>query len=214
MVTVNWLFDERMRANPYVVLRTPKLTQLQVRWHNFDHKRSVIPRSNARNFNQPELSTAVWGCSMDASGQHARIEASDLTRPVLRVLVVDDDESVGVAIQAILSRRNYRTELASGAYAGIQALASSRFDVVLVDLFLTGMSGIDAIAHMRQLSEISIIAMSGFRLRSSLDPIDHFGTAMQRGASTCIRKPFSPRQLIEAIDSSVAGSPLAGVALQ
>jgi len=132
----------------------------------------------------------------------------------LRVLVVDDDESVGAAIQAILSRRNCRTELASGAYAGIQALASSRFDVVLVDLFMTGMSGIDAIAHIRQQFEISIIAMSGFRLRSSLDPIDYFGTAMQRGASMCIRKPFSPRQLIEAIDLSVAASPLVGVALQ
>lgn len=162
----------------------------------------------------PELSTAVWGCSMDASGQHARIEAPDLIRPVLRVLVIDDDESVGAAIQAILSRRNYRTELASGAYAGIQALASSRFDVVLVDLFMTGMSGIDAIAHIRRQSEISIVAMSGFRLRSSLDPIDYFGTAMQRGASMCIRKPFSPRQLIEAIDLSVAASPLAGAALQ
>jgi CheY-like chemotaxis protein len=151
---------------------------------------------------------------MDASGQHARIEAPELVRPALRVLVVDDDESVGVAIQAILSRRNYRTELASGAYAGIQALAASRFDVVLVDLFMTGMSGIDAIAHIRQQSGISIIAMSGFRLRSSLDPIDYFGTAMQRGASTCIQKPFSPRQLIEAIDSSVAASPSAGAVLQ
>ena len=151
---------------------------------------------------------------MDASGQHARIEALDPARPVLRVLVVDDDESVGAAIQAILSRRNYQTELASGAYAGIQALASSRFDVVLVDLFMTGMSGIDAIAHIRQQSGISIIAMSGFRLRSSLDPIDYFGTAMQRGASTWIQKPFSPRQLIEAIDLSVAASPLAGAALQ
>ena len=151
---------------------------------------------------------------MDASGQHARIEVPDLVRPVLRVLVVDDDESVGAAIRAILSRRNYRTELASGAYAGIQALASSRFDVVLVDLFMTGMSGIDAIAHIRQQSGISIIAMSGFRLRSSLEPIDYFGTAMERGASLCIRKPFSPGQLIEAIDLSLAASPSAGVALQ
>src|SRR3954466_12352504 len=151
---------------------------------------------------------------MDVSGQHARIEAPELVRPLLHVLVVDDDESVGAAIQAILSRRNYRTELASGAYAGIQALASSRFDVALVDLFMNGMSGIDAIAHMRQQFDISIIAMSGFRLRSSLDPIDYFGTAIQRGASMCIQKPFSPRELVEAIDSSVAASPVAEAALQ
>jgi len=151
---------------------------------------------------------------MDASGQHARIEAPDSMRPVLRVLVIDDDESVGAAIQAILSRRSYRTELASGAYAGIQLLASSRFDAVLVDLFMSGMSGIDAIAHIRQQSGISIIAMSGFRLRSSLESFDYFGAAMQRGASTCIRKPFSPRQLIEAIDSCVVAPSLARAVLQ
>jgi hypothetical protein len=39
------------RSEPYVVLRAPKLTQLQVWWLNYGHKRSVIPPYNWRNFN-------------------------------------------------------------------------------------------------------------------------------------------------------------------
>ncbi|MGY4308071.1 CheY-like chemotaxis protein [Bradyrhizobium sp. USDA 4369] len=137
-----------------------------------------------------------------------------MSAPVVRVLVIDDDESVGAAIKVLLARRGYHTELASGAYAGIQTLARSCFDLVLVDLFMTGMSGIDAIGHIRQRSTVPIIAMSGFRLRSSLEPIDYLQTALQRGASRCIRKPFSSLQLIEAVDSSLTSEAQTGATLR
>jgi CheY-like chemotaxis protein len=136
-------------------------------------------------------------------GQHAPGEVQSLAEPALHVLVIDDDDCVGAAIKAILARRKNETELASRAYAGIKALESSRFDVVLVDLFMPGMSGLNAIKHIRRQSGMPIIAMSGFRLRDSVNSIDYLGMAMQRGASAYIRKPFSPQQLIEAIDRSV-----------
>jgi CheY-like chemotaxis protein len=140
---------------------------------------------------------------MYPSGQHAPGEVLSLVEPALHVLVIDDDDCVGAAIKAILARRKNQTELASRAYAGIKALESSRFDVVLVDLFMPGMSGLNAIKHIRRQSGMPIIAMSGFRLRDSVNSIDYLGMAMQRGASACIRKPFSSQQLIEAIDRSV-----------
>jgi two-component system response regulator PfeR len=151
---------------------------------------------------------------MYASGQDTHIETSDSAIASLHVLVIDDDENVGAAIRAILARLKCRTELASGGYAGIQAFGLSRFDAVLIDLFMTGMSGIDTIAHIRQRSTVPIIAMSGFRLRSSLDRIDYLGTAAKRGASTCIRKPFSAQQLINAIVSTVGSASSAGAVVQ
>ena len=140
---------------------------------------------------------------MHPLGQHAPDEVLPLAEAALHVLVIDDDDCVGAAIKAILARRRSETKLASRAYAGIKALESSRFDVVLVDLFMPGMSGLNAITHIRRQSGIPIIAMSGFRLRDSVSSIDYLGMAVQRGASACIRKPFSPQQLIEAIDRSV-----------
>jgi CheY-like chemotaxis protein len=140
---------------------------------------------------------------MDAPQLQAPGEVSDSVRPGLRILVIDDDDCVGAAIRSTLARHKSETELASRACVGIQALESSRFDVVLVDVFMPGMSGLDAIAHIRRGSPIPIIAMSGFRLRSSLNSVDYLGMAMQCGASAYLCKPFAPKQLIEAVDRSL-----------
>jgi DNA-binding NtrC family response regulator len=140
---------------------------------------------------------------MHVSGQSAPAEVSHSARPAYRVLVIDDDGCVGAAIKATLTRHRGETELASRACSGIEAFESSKFDVVLVDLFMPGMSGLDAISHIRRQSGIPIIAMSGFQLRDSRKSVDYLGMAMQRGASTCIRKPFALQQLIEAIDRSL-----------
>jgi DNA-binding response OmpR family regulator len=120
-----------------------------------------------------------------------------------RILVIDDDANVSKAIQAILSRRQFETVIASRAHAGIHAFQAFGFDVVMVDLFMPGMNGFDTIARIRSESAVPIIAMSGFRLRNSLDA-DHeyLDTAILRGATISLRKPFSPPQLIAAIDRS------------
>jgi CheY-like chemotaxis protein len=121
-----------------------------------------------------------------------------------RILVIDDDACVGTAIQAILGRRRCETVLASRAHAGIHTFQASGFDVVIVDLFMPGMNGLDTITRIRCESAVPIIAMSRFRLQNSLDPDQDFlGMAMLRGATTYLRKPFSPPQLVAAIDQSL-----------
>jgi CheY-like chemotaxis protein len=142
---------------------------------------------------------------MHVSAQSASGDLSRGGKPAYRILVIDDDDSVGAAIKITLTRHGCAIELAPRACAGIEALGQSRFDAVLVDLFMPGMSGLDAISHIRLRSAIPIIAMSGFRLRDSGNSVDYLGMAAQRGASACIRKPFTPQQLIEAIDRSLPG---------
>jgi DNA-binding response OmpR family regulator len=127
-----------------------------------------------------------------------------LVKTATRILVIDDDGCVGAAIQAILARRQCETVLASRAHAGIYAFQASGFDVVMVDLFMPGMNGLDTITRIRHKSTVPIIAMSGFRLRNSLDSDQDFlGMALLRGATTSLRKPFSPPQLVAAIDRSL-----------
>jgi CheY-like chemotaxis protein len=121
-----------------------------------------------------------------------------------RILVIDDDACVSAAIQAVLGRHQCETVLASRAHAGIHALQRSEFDVVIVDLFMPGMNGLDTITRIRSESAVPIIAISGFRLRNSLESDQDFlGMAMRRGATTSLRKPFSPQQLVAAIDRSL-----------
>jgi DNA-binding NtrC family response regulator len=119
-----------------------------------------------------------------------------------RILVIDDDDSIGVAIQTILGRRRYETVLAPRACVGIQALEESAFDAVMIDIFMPGLNGLDTIEHIRRVSPIPIIAMSGFRLRSPESSIDYLDMATRRGATLCMRKPFNSAQLIEAVEWS------------
>jgi CheY-like chemotaxis protein len=121
-----------------------------------------------------------------------------------RILIIDDDANVAMAIHAILARHRCETVFASRAHAGIHKLRTGKFDVVMIDLFMPGMNGLDTISRIRSESEVSIIAMSGFRLGNSLDPEqDYLGMAKRRGATTSLRKPFSTLQLVAAIDRSL-----------
>jgi CheY-like chemotaxis protein len=137
---------------------------------------------------------------MEFSPQQIMGRVEDPVKSSRRILVIDDDACIGAAIQAILCRRRCQTVLAPRSIAGIEALQQTPFDVVMLDIFMPGLSGLDALDHIRRDSSIPIIAMSGFRLRSSADRVDYLAMAAQRGATLCMRKPFTAAELIKAVD--------------
>ena len=123
-----------------------------------------------------------------------------------RVLVVEDDLSVGAAIQMLLGREGYDTTHAPDADGGIRAFESCRFDLAIVDIFLPGISGLKTIAKFRQQApDVPILAMSGFIFRDSMDPVpDYLALAIQAGATASLRKPFAPWQLMAAVHAGLA----------
>ncbi len=62
-----------------------------------------------------------------------------------RVLVVDDDPMVCVAIEVCLTRKGFEVTVADGGEAGMRALESGDFDVMLVDVFMPHMRGFESI---------------------------------------------------------------------
>lgn len=122
-----------------------------------------------------------------------------------RVLVIEDDHSVSMAIQSMLAHQGCDTVLAPDAHQGVQAFEASIFDVVMIDIFIPGMDGLKTINLLRKrMPTLPIVAMTGFRFRNSMSPtLDFLGMAAQLGASSCLRKPFSPQQLMAAINSSL-----------
>jgi DNA-binding response OmpR family regulator len=121
----------------------------------------------------------------------------------MKILVIDDDTNVSQAMRAILAQHRYDTILVPRATAGLLALAFDRFNLVIVDIFMPGMGGLDTIAQIRKQSSIPIIAASGFHMRHRPD-IDYHAGALRYGATACLRKPFTPSQLIATVDKCLA----------
>jgi len=122
-----------------------------------------------------------------------------------RVLIVEDDSSVGAAIRRMLNREGYDVVYAPDANFAIRAFESSNFDLAIVDIFMPGVNGLRTIAIFRQRAPtVPVIAMSGFKFRDSMKPdLDVLTLAAEAGAAVCLRKPFAPQQLIAAVHASL-----------
>jgi DNA-binding NtrC family response regulator len=144
-------------------------------------------------------------CDAEAAAPHFKNREEPT---VTRVLVIDDDQSVSLAIQAMLARRGCDTVLALDGISGIQAFEASRFDVAIVDIFIPGTDGLKIIkGFLEQKPSTSIVAMTGFQFRNSMSPsLDFLGMAAQIGATSCLRKPFTSQQLSEAINLCLASA--------
>jgi CheY-like chemotaxis protein len=85
--------------------------------------------------------------------------------------------------------------------SGLQAASEQPFDLVIVDIFMPGMDGLEAIRNFHQvLPRVPIIAMSGFMFRaaSALTP-DFLAMASKFGAACSLPKPFKPEELLGAV---------------
>ena len=128
-----------------------------------------------------------------------------------RVLVVDDDPTVCVAIEVCLTRKGFEVTVTDGGEAGMRALESCDFDVMLVDVFMPHMRGFESIRIFHERAPaVPLIAMSGYAFANLDSPApDFLRMALDLGASCCLHKPFTPNQLLRAIDSCLHDATLA-----
>jgi CheY-like chemotaxis protein len=115
------------------------------------------------------------------------------------ILVIDNDRSVGDAIQFMLENAGHSSVFAGDALAGLEAFGSSHFDLAFVDMLMPDLDGTETIRRMRETKPgLPIVAMSGFRLRNRATHADPLETAARLGAVCCLRKPFSQTDLLAA----------------
>ena len=118
-----------------------------------------------------------------------------------RVLVVDDDPMVCVAIEVCLERWGFEVTVADGGESGMRALDSSAFDVMLIDVFMPHMRGFESIRMFHQrMPDVPVIAMSGYAFANTERAPDFLRMTIELGAACCLRKPFTPGALLTAIN--------------
>jgi CheY-like chemotaxis protein len=123
-----------------------------------------------------------------------------------KVLVVDDDLSIGAAIKMILNGEGHHAVHAQDANIGVEMFESCQFDLVIVDIFMPGINGLEVITSVRgRAANIPIVAISGLRFRGALNRgPDFLHMAIAAGATVGLRKPFTSRQLVAAVQASLA----------
>ena len=123
-----------------------------------------------------------------------------------RVLVVDDDPMVCMAIEVYLERHHFQVTVADGGEAGLRGLEGSQFDLMIVDIFMPHMRGFESIRIFHERAPtIPLIAMSGYAFANLNTPApDFLRMALELGASRCLRKPFTPVTLLTVINECLA----------
>jgi len=118
-----------------------------------------------------------------------------------RILVVDDDCFATVPIQIGLERQGFEVVVADSGTTGLRAVRDSIFDLAIVDIFMAGMDGLEAIHAMKVLApRMPIMAISGFKFRGADVRSWYFlGMARELGADRCLQKPFAFEELFDAI---------------
>lgn len=112
----------------------------------------------------------------------------------IRILVVDDSEDAREVIQNLLEGEGYRVQTCSDVNQALLILERERFDLVITDLRMPKISGMELIRHVRQhVKDVEIMMITGY------PTIEGAVTAVRTGAENYLAKPFTDRELIEAV---------------
>ena len=116
----------------------------------------------------------------------------------IRILIVDDEPSVGDALRLVLESHGYEVVLVTNGRDGIDQARSRRFCFGVVDLFLTDVSGFQVITDLLDVQpQIPILLITAHGSPQVFDE------AKKLGAIGALAKPFSPSEILELIKSHV-----------
>ncbi len=114
------------------------------------------------------------------------------------VLVVDDEKRIRDVCIKMLTEEGHEADGAETAETGMRMIKNKHFDIVLLDLMMPGLSGLDALAQIRAMHpDTVVIVITGYAT------LEHSVAAMKKGAFDFISKPFSPGDLRIVITKAV-----------
>jgi CheY-like chemotaxis protein len=120
--------------------------------------------------------------------------------------VVDDDPMVAMAIEVCLQRQGLEVTIADGGEAGMRELEQGQFDVMIVDIFMPHMRGFESIRIFHERAPgVPLIAMSGYAFANAdTSSPDFLRMTLELGAACCLRKPFTPKALLAAVNDCLS----------
>ena len=108
-------------------------------------------------------------------------------------MIIEDDPELALILTNYLTKYDMEVIGAEDPYIGLSLLTQHEFDLIILDLTLPGMDGLEVIPKIREISNIPII------ISSARDDITDKVIGMERGADDYMPKPYDPRELVTRI---------------
>ncbi len=116
-----------------------------------------------------------------------------------RILVVDDEAVVRKSFSRIFAKTDIRVETAPSGHAALEILQQTPFDLVITDLKMPGMNGIEVLRAIKVLQpEVPVILVTGY------STVDTAVEAMKSGALDYVSKPFTPEDITEKVNKALS----------
>ncbi len=116
-----------------------------------------------------------------------------MNTPAANILIIDDDRELTAMLEEFLAPDHVELSARHSGEDGLDALRDGSFDLLILDIMLPGMSGIDVLKQVRQTNDIPIVMLT-----ARGDDVDRI-LGLEFGADDYLSKPFNPRELLARI---------------
>lgn len=115
------------------------------------------------------------------------------------ILVIDDEEIVRLSCARTLSPLGYSVDTAEFCVDGLEMLKQKHYDLVLTDLKMPHMDGLELAAHISaKYPDTRVILFTGYTSDETIE------FALKQGIHTYMEKPFTPEKLIEVVQKALS----------
>jgi len=114
-----------------------------------------------------------------------------------KILIIDDEPSIVNLVSAYLKPEGYDVYTAVDGINGLKAIKAFKPDLVVLDIMLPGLDGIELLSRLRRESDVYVILLTA--RTEETDKI----VGLSVGADDYVTKPFSPRELVARIKSAI-----------
>ena len=124
------------------------------------------------------------------------------TQSKVKILVIDDEEGAVLVLTQILTHAGYEVISAQSGKQGVALQRDTRADLIVMDIFLPDLNGIEAIKRLKKsYPNTPIIAISGGTTVAGRDCLE---LAKEKGADYTFRKPFKMADFVETVGAALA----------
>ena len=119
------------------------------------------------------------------------------------IMVIDDDANIRAVLKYRFEKEKYTVHVATNGLDALEKVSSELPDLIILDLLMPEMDGIQFLSHLRNNSQTEHIPVI---MLTALGRTPYYDRTRELGAAGLVMKPFSPRHLVQEVEKVLNGA--------